>query len=1080
MSASSAADAKDDAELSTLTKAKVCCEKYGPCALYEKLFWGIGYAVGLYPLTTIVIFLTLAAAASYGVLLIRVENRSDKLWVPQASVAQSHASWVKDHYPTAVRASSAIFFPKDGGNVLTAARVKTVMGYHAQIPKIVADGTVDLRVDSLKSAKKVVTWSPTYPGTDIGVCLQASNKCLVTSILDLWNYNITLAPASDAALLTTLNTPPYRSITGGMVDRAAVIGNVGYSPAGSATITSGGALRVTYLLENNGEFAEGRETDPNADAFEKKWLEVMQEENSDIDVVYFATRSLSDEFGATIRADIPLLSSGYFFIIGYCILMLGRCFAPRGISCCTKGGNGQFVKPKRCQCDVLGSKVLLASFGAACVGLSISVSFGLCAYLDAILGGAAADSKLFYGPVHSCLPFLLLGVGIDDMFIIANAYRLAPTHSDEPNVRKRIALRTADGMKLAGASITLTSFTDAVAFAIGSMTLLPALSSFCIFAVVGILCDYTLQLTLFVAFQALDALRVENKMVDVCPCCSPVCHNKCPEHVSAKVCPFGARVCFGAKELANGNDDEACTLYCNKAKSGDADEVDGAIEMPALPAEGASEPAGEDGAKEGASGDEKDIETGITITGVVEPISEVEESCLTTAKENNDTLTGSFCKEIYGPFILHPIVAPIIMALFGVLLGLSIWGMTGLKTEYTTRTFLPDNSYLLDYFDASDKYFGGEPLSTTVYVRPADFGSQATHDAMDSLHYRLDHADRIVANSTSSFWYSFRTYAQATSVGLDAAAFSAMMQAFAALPQYRRFAGDIEYNADKSAIVSARLKFDGKYNEEIADNVNAMKDIRTTVTGSESQSNVLGTPFPYSRSYIDFETFAVIEYELYANVGSSLIAVLVMVAVILLHPVVAFLVFACIASVILNLFGLMYIWGVNIDSVVTINLILALGFAVDYSAHVGHSYLYAQTSGTSRQRTLHALEEIGGSVLNGAISTFLAVLVLAFSGSYVFRVFFKMFFGIVLFGVLNGLVLLPVLLAYFGPGDVTLGRCSNSDGTPRRICTPCCASVAWLPLVSRIFADPSAEVAAEDVVVGASSPSTKARTTVSI
>ena len=286
-----------------------------------------------------------SAAVATPAQLIRNENRSDKLWVPQASVAQSHATWVKEHYPTAVRASSAIFFPKDGGNVLTANRLKTVMGYHDQIPKIVADGTVDLRVDSLKSAKKVVTWDPTYPGTDIGVCLQASNKCLVTSILDLWNYDVAQAPASDSALLTTLNTPPYTSITGGVVDRASVIGNAVYNPAGSSTIASGGALRVSYLLQNNAELAEGREIDPNADAFEKKWLEVMQQENSDIDVVYFATRSLSDEFGATIRADIPLLSSGYFFIIGYCILMLGRCFAPRGISCCVKGG----AKPKRCQ-----------------------------------------------------------------------------------------------------------------------------------------------------------------------------------------------------------------------------------------------------------------------------------------------------------------------------------------------------------------------------------------------------------------------------------------------------------------------------------------------------------------------------------------------------------------------------------------------------------------------------------------------------------------------------------------------------------------------------------------------------------
>ena len=50
-----------------LAKFKRLYDRYGPCALYEKVFWGIGYAVGLYPLTTIVIFLTLAAAASSGV-----------------------------------------------------------------------------------------------------------------------------------------------------------------------------------------------------------------------------------------------------------------------------------------------------------------------------------------------------------------------------------------------------------------------------------------------------------------------------------------------------------------------------------------------------------------------------------------------------------------------------------------------------------------------------------------------------------------------------------------------------------------------------------------------------------------------------------------------------------------------------------------------------------------------------------------------------------------------------------------------------------------------------------------------------
>ena len=43
-------------------------------------------------------------------------------------------------------------------------------------------------------------------------------------------------------------------------------------------------------------------------------------------------------------------------------------------------------------------KVWLAIFGVLCVGLSIGVSFGI-----------ASACGIFYGPIHSTLPFLLLG-----------------------------------------------------------------------------------------------------------------------------------------------------------------------------------------------------------------------------------------------------------------------------------------------------------------------------------------------------------------------------------------------------------------------------------------------------------------------------------------------------------------------------------------------------------------------------------------------------------------------------------------------------------------------------------------------
>ena len=112
----------------------------------------------------------------------------------------------------------------------------------------------------------------------------------------------------------------------------------------------------------------------------------------------------------------------------------------------------------------------------------------------------------------------------------------------------------------------------------------------------------------------------------------------------------------------------------------------------------------------------------------------------------------------------------------------------------------------------------------------------------------------------------------------------------------------------------------------------------------------------------------------------------------------------------------MQMWGLTIDSVAIINLVLAIGLAVDYSCHIAHSFL--QTKGTRQERVDHALEEMGTAVVHGAFSTFLAVLVLSASKSYIFRIFFKQFFGICVFGAAHGLVLLPTLLSLIGPAYV--------------------------------------------------------------
>ena len=41
----------------------------------------------------------------------------------------------------------------------------------------------------------------------------------------------------------------------------------------------------------------------------------------------------------------------------------------------------------------------------------------------------------------------------------------------------------------------------------------------------------------------------------------------------------------------------------------------------------------------------------------------------------------------------------------------------------------------------------------------------------------------------------------------------------------------------------------------------------------------------------------------------------------------------------LFLFGLLAFWGVTLNVFTMINIVMALGLAVDYSAHIGHAYL---------------------------------------------------------------------------------------------------------------------------------------------
>ena len=122
--------------------------------------------------------------------------------------------------------------------------------------------------------------------------------------------------------------------------------------------------------------------------------------------------------------------------------------------------------------------------------------------------------------------------------------------------------------------------------------------------------------------------------------------------------------------------------------------------------------------------------------------------------------------------------------------------------------------------------------------------------------------------------------------------------------------------------------------------------------------------------------------------------------------------------------GCSYAMGMNLDPFYLISTIIGVGLSVDYAVHIAHSFIISK--GSKKQRTISGFVSISPAILHGGVTTFLALILLAFSESYPFITFFKIISLTVVFGLFHGLVFLPVMLILFGT-DSAEQREENSE-----------------------------------------------------
>ncbi|XP_060064761.1 patched domain-containing protein 3-like [Ylistrum balloti] len=304
------------------------------------------------------------------------------------------------------------------------------------------------------------------------MCFRVGPVCHVTSVLELWFYNEELINSlTQEDIIHKINNVTMSPMYHSELHLGSLLGQTWRDSAGQ--IVGAKAASVLFLLHDKPKLKK-----PAMD-WELQMVKLANAGHSDLsDIFIYTTRSFDDEGYGAVNADVNLLSTGFSLVMVYLILTLGRF-------------------------NLVHQKFYLSIAGLLSVGLAIGFAYGL-----------AISCGILYGPVHALMPFLLLGIGVDDMFVIVEAWK----NLSQKEMKLPLVDRMALSLKHAGVSITVTSITDVVAFAIGASTVIPGLSGFCIYAALGILALYGLQATFFVACLTLDQQKVEATRDGCIPC----------------------------------------------------------------------------------------------------------------------------------------------------------------------------------------------------------------------------------------------------------------------------------------------------------------------------------------------------------------------------------------------------------------------------------------------------------------------------------------------------------------------------------------------------------------------------------
>eukprot|EP00357_Protocruzia_adherens_P026445 CAMPEP_0115036516 /NCGR_PEP_ID=MMETSP0216-20121206/42175_1 /TAXON_ID=223996 /ORGANISM="Protocruzia adherens, Strain Boccale" /LENGTH=667 /DNA_ID=CAMNT_0002416371 /DNA_START=1243 /DNA_END=3246 /DNA_ORIENTATION=+ len=133
--------------------------------------------------------------------------------------------------------------------------------------------------------------------------------------------------------------------------------------------------------------------------------------------------------------------------------------------------------------------------------------------------------------------------------------------------------------------------------------------------------------------------------------------------------------------------------------------------------------------------------------------------------------------------------------------------------------------------------------------------------------------------------------------------------------------------------------------------------------------------------------------------------------------IVAFFAIFSIVGIVSSVLGLVFVLKWEFGMVVSIAVVILIGFSVDYTVHISHAYVESVKE-TRQDKTRETLQKMGVSISGGAITTFGTGAVLFLTTVVFFFKFAWVITSTIFFSIAWSLLFLPSILLILGPeGD---------------------------------------------------------------